>query len=100
MDGKPSAIEVHHRLGDKIWASGQLEHRVRDTSSHAGKIEVGSLSCQISRSALVAKVTPEHQPTELYWSYLYEPAEILPAEDGTVVTYEAQRNLRLLVHPG
>jgi hypothetical protein len=47
----------------------------------------------------VVEATPEHQPTSLDRSDLHEPAEILPGENGTVVTPGDQRYLHLTIIP-
>ena len=83
---KRRAIEASHRLGHKLCAPCQLEYRVRNTAPHAGELQIGSLPREISRSASIAKMTPEDQPAPLDGSDLHEPAEILPAEHGAVVT--------------
>src|SRR4051812_27328318 len=100
MGGKRGAIEADHGLGHERRVPGQLEHRVGNAATHPGEIDIRALTRKISRSALIAKMTPQHQPAPLHGSDLDEPAEILPAEHRMVVGYGAQRTLRLITHPG
>ena len=98
MGRKRSAIKADHRLGHKVRAPGQLEHRVRNTSPNTGEVDISALSGKVTRSPALLEVTPEHQPTPLCGSDLHEPAEILPVEYRTVVTRDARRKHRLAIH--
>ncbi len=100
MDRKLSTIESDHGPGHELGTLGQFEYRVSDATPHAREIGIGSLPRKISVAARMTEVTPEHQPASLHGSDLHEPTEILPGEDGTVVSRGVQSAPRLTTNPG
>src|SRR5215212_6384920 len=100
MDRKRGAIESDHGLGHEFRAVGQFKYRVRDATPHPGEVGIGPLPREISLSAGVAVVAPEHQPASLHGSDSHEPTVVLPDEDRMLLTRGAQRDPRLTANLG